>query len=68
MSSPTLRDILLSTVTNPYNTKGFRDITLKVREYSQNTCALLAMHMRDLLEDRNVSPVVKLRTMEVGDI
>lgn len=68
MSSPTLRDTLLSTVTNPYNTKGFRDITQNVREYSKNTCALLALHIRDLLEDRNVSPVVKLRTMEVGDI
>ena len=65
MSAPDLRDLLLSTVTNPYNTKGFRDITQRVQKSSTNTCLGLAVHMRELLEDRNMSPVVKLRTLEV---
>lgn len=65
MSAPNLRDLLLSVVTNPYNTKGFRDLVQKVSKYTPHTCLGLAVHMRELLEDRNTSPVVKLRTLEV---
>ena len=66
MSAPSLRDLLLRSVTDPYNTKGFRDITLQVRDFSPNTCTALAVQMRELLEDRNLSPVVKLRVLEVS--
>ena len=65
MSNTSLKDRVLRYVMNPHETKGLKEIPGVLRKGSQSECGVVADTMKEVLEDRNVSPVVKLRTLEV---